>query len=382
MSKKRRRSPGEGSISKRKDGRYQVSILLGWEQGPTGKPRMRRAFAYAHTHPAAVKELQRLQREQAQGTLATDNTPLGEYLETWLQEVHRPAVRTSTFITTASVLTRHVTPTLGDVPLSKVTPQAIQALLVSLQRSGYTRTVARVRQVLRQALKTAVKWGLMPRNPVDLVDTPRVTKKAIRVLTREEARALLDALSGDRLEPLYTVVLAIGLRRGEAIGLRWQDVDFERGLLHVRGQLSYYGDRKRGISGGYRWEPTKTGQGLRTLVLPKVAVAALRAHRERQLAEGRLSEYVFTRRDGQPLEPSVVNRHLRRLLQRAGLPPVTPHGLRHSCATLLREQGCGLEEISRLLGHASTQVTSVTYVHRWEGMGREPAERMDDLLGG
>jgi len=209
-----------------------------------------------------------------------------------------------------------------------------------------------------------------------------VERYEIKPLTPVEARAFLAAVKGDRLEALYSVALTMGLRQGEALGLRWSDVDLDIGSLRIEKQLQRVG-------GELQLVELKTRLRRRALLMPASIVASLREHRRRQL-EDRLaaggswleSGLVFTAADGKPLEGSTVTRHFHDHLERAGLPQRRFHDLRHSCATLLLVQGVSPRVVMDVLGHSDIGMTMNTYSHVIPELRRDAADRMDDLLDG
>lgn len=206
--------------------------------------------------------------------------------------------------------------------------------------------------MLRGALNQAVRWDLLGRNPASLVEPPRVERYEIKPLTPVEARAFLAAIRGDRLEALYSVALTMGLRQGEALGLRWSDVDLDIGSLRIEKQLQR-------IEGRLQLVELKTKLSRRALIMPSSIVASLREHRHRQLEERSAardrwveSGLVFTTPGGEALEGSTVTRHFHDYLERAGLPQRRFHDLRHSCATLLLVQGVSPRVVMDVLGHS------------------------------
>ena len=225
--------------------------------------------------------------------------------------------------------------------------------------------------------------GLIPRNPVASVKSPRPRRSEIKPLDREQVRTLFEAASGHRLEALYTVVVTAGLREGELLALRWEDVDLEATVpvLQVRRILSE--DRS-----GRIFEAPKSGKG-RSVRLTRKAAAALRAHRKRQLEErmartGLWQDHglVFPSSVGTPLSARNLQRHFKALLEQAGLPKSTRfHDLRHTCATLLLRQGVHAKYVQELLGHADIRLTLNVYSHVLPDMGDAAAGAMDDALG-
>lgn len=254
---------------------------------------------------------------------------------------------------------------LGDLRLQAVTVRHVDDLLAAKLDAGYApRTVQAILHVLRIGLNKAVKKDMLARSVATLADPPSVRRPKVVSLTPEVASAVLAKLRGDRLEALYTVALALGLRLGEALGLGWDAVDLEAGSVRLHRNLK----RERG-----RWVfgDTKTHADV-TLPLPASAVAALRAHRTRQRAE-RLAapmwhepevDLVFRRQDGQPIFASSINHLLNAACDAADVARITPHQFaRHGAATLLRQQGAALEEIRDLLRHARIGTTADIYAH-------------------
>ena len=240
-----------------------------------------------------------------------------------------------------------------------------------------------IRGLLRQALGQAERWGLVARNVAALVDAPRQQRREITPLTLEQVRLFLGAARSDQLEALNAVAVAVGLRQGKALGLRWTDVDFDGARLSVRTTLQF-------LDGKYAIRPPKTDRSRRTIALPLVAVDALRRHWARQAAE-RLAkgpewandwDLVFTTETGRPLHGPTVTRRFQALLADHDLPRMRFHDLRHSCATLLLAQGVDLKAIQETLGHSTITTTMDVYEHMQDAMRREVATRMDAALGG
>jgi integrase len=255
-------------------------------------------------------------------------------------------------------------------------------MLNELEAGGLApRTVQYVHATLRAALKQALKWGLVASNVATLVDGPRVERKETQPLTPENALALLRAVRTDRLEALYSVAMALGLRRGEALGLRWSDVDLERRTINVRVQLQ----QVKGA--GLQLVDVKTSHSRHILDLPDPTVNALQAHSERQTFERRAAKdlwqesgLVFTTAIGTPIEAGNLTRSFQRILKRSGLPHARFHDLRHTAASLLLAQGCELWEVSKTLGHSGVQITGDIYAHLYPQARRASADRMGAWL--
>jgi integrase len=368
----------EGSIYRRSDGRWAGVVHLGYEGGK----RQRKAF-YGKTRQEVAQKLTTALRTHQQGLpLAGERQTVGQFLSQWLEESAKPSVRTSTLRGYEAKVRIHIVPALGSLPLVKLTAQRLQAFLNERCQSGLSpQTVQHLRAILRAALSDAVRWGLIARNVATLVDGPRVSREEVRPLSPAEARRLLEAVKEDRLEALYTVALALGLRQGEALGLRWEDVDLESGTLAVRVALERAGGRFNLV------EP-KTKRSRRSIALPEIAVMALRAHRGRQLKERLLagSEWrdalglVFTTPGGAPVHGTNVTRRFQEILSRTDLPRQRFHDLRHACASLLLAQGIHPRVVMETLGHSRIGLTMDTYSHVIPELQREAAAKIDAVL--
>jgi integrase len=277
--------------------------------------------------------------------------------------------------------TKHLIPNLDRVPLEKLSPEHVQALLRAKTDEGLApRTVHHLRALLRIALNRAMRWGLVVRNVAALADSPRIERFDVRMLAPAEAKQLLAAAEDDRLSALYSVALALGLRQGEALGLSWEDVDFEYRRLFVRHGLQR-------VDGELRLVEPKTRQSRRTVAMPTVVIDALLHHKagqsqERLLAGTRWREtgLVFTSTIGTPIEVGNLRRSFRRLLDKACLPRMRFHDLRHSCASLLLVQGVSARVVMETLGHANISITMDTYTHVMPELQRQAADAMDRLL--
>jgi integrase len=304
-----------------------------------------------------------------------------QFLSRWLADKVKPSARPGTLRGYESKIRVHIIPALGMIALVKLTPQRLQSFFNAKLGAGLSpRSVHHLRAILRAALTDAVKWGLASRNVADLVDPPRVPHDEVRPLSSAEAQALLTAVEGDRLEALYSVALALGLRQGEALGLRWEDVDLDAGSLSVKQSLQR-------IGGAFQFVEPKTARSRRTLPLPNVAAKALREHRTRQLTErlaaGPMWEehgLVFTRANGRPLHGSNVTREFQRMLEQAGLRRLRFHDMRHACASLLIAQGVHPRVVMETLGHSQIGITMNLYSHVLPEAQRQAAAQMDAVL--
>lgn len=324
----------------------------------------------------------------------------GAFLTRWIDRQRPPVVRASTWLAYDRKTKLYLLPTLGKIPLKKLaTPEGTQRIadwqadLLRIQidprRGGGTlsaTTVRDARALLSRALDQAVEWGLISYNPATakLVARPKRQRPEMTILDAAQSIRLLKILRGDRHEALFTVLLAMGLRKSEALGLKWAKVDLERGQLVTDRGLHDVGTE----FGGLVLEDLKNDTSRRTLPLPAFVVNVLRAQQRRQEAERERAlnvwqeqDLVFTTQVGTPINPRAVNTALDEILECAHLPHVRVQDLRHSCATLLLELGVDLKIISMILGHSTILHTADTYAHVDLGMKRVAADAMHGLFG-
>jgi integrase len=372
-----RRGNGEGSISRRKDGRWEAKYTAHTADGP------KRRALYGKTRKEAADKLAKVLADRASGyTFDTENMTVGEYLDRWLKDTDQGSVRTSTYERHEQIVRLHLRPALGRIKLSKLTPAHLQGLYRDKLDSGLSpATVQKIHAVLHKALAQALKWNMIPRNAADVVKAPRPAPEEMHPLSPDEARRLIEAVSGDALEALYVLAVQTGMRQGELLALKWEDVDLNEGVIHIRRTLMRRGGR---VALG---EP-KTKGSRRPVHLTDMAVAVLKTHLERQLEEiERLGDLyrdnglVFTSGVGTLINPTNLRRRsFAPMLQRAGLPRVRFHDLRHTCATLLFSKGAHPKHVQELLGHATVAITLDTYSHVIPGMGNYTARAMEDVF--
>ena len=338
-----------------------------------------RKVIYARSRQAIAERLAAAVEARKRGALVSDERQtVAEYLEEWLRDTARPRIRPSTFTSYESIVRKHIDPVLGRIPVRKLTPPEVQRWLNAKHAAGLN--PKRMHGVLRAALNQAVRFGVVPRNVATMVTPPRVPTYEIEPFSPDQVRTFLDELKGHRLEALYSVAVAMGLRQGEALGLRWEDVDLKAGTLRVRYALQR-------IEGKFELVEPKTRRSRRTLYLPAVTLASLKEHRARQagdrLAAGPSwtdSGLVFTTPTGTPIDSKNLTLSFQRFLKRIGLPKRRFHDLRHSCATLLLVQGVPARVVMETLGHSQINLTLNTYSHVPSELQREAAIRMNDFL--
>jgi integrase/predicted RNA-binding Zn-ribbon protein involved in translation (DUF1610 family) len=308
----------------------------------------------------------------------------------WLPTV-KGSLRPTTYASYVMLTREHILPRLGSLQLQRLSPAALNALYAHLLEQGRVHgqgglsasSVRRVHAVLHKACRDAVRWGRLSSNPVDGADPPRARADAeekLRVWNAEQLAAFLAAVADDRLFALWRVLATTGMRRGEALGLSWQDVDMEEGSVTIRRAWIP-------VNGVAQFSEPKSRRSRRTIALDAVTLDALQSHAARQadeqshrcadLAEGDL---VFTRPDGRPLVPWLVSKAFREHSRAAMLPLIPLHGLRHSYATLALSSGVNPRIVSARLGHATVALTLDVYSHVLPQADREAAQSIAALL--
>ena len=370
-----KRANGEGTVYQRNDGRWVASITL--ENG-------KRKSIYCKTQQEAIKAARKANQQKDQGTLiVTEDQALSTFLTTWLQDTARPRLRYRTYERYRELIELHILPTLGKTKLQKLAPQHLQKLFNQKLEEGYApQTVKHMHRVLHCALNDAVKWSLVARNVCDVVDAPRVPKQEMKVLTIEQAHRFLKAAQGDPLEALFVLALTTGMRRGELLALQWEDIDFSCELLHVRRTIACIPNQ------GFVTSEPKTAKSRRAICLTDLAITVLKRHRKHQ-DEARQKvgntwqdqHWVFCTEVGTPLDPTTMLRYsFWPLLERAEIPRLRFHDLRHSSATLLLVMGVHPKVVQELLGHSNISMTLDTYSHTIPSLQADAINQLSALL--
>jgi integrase len=371
----RKRGNGEGTLHRRKNGSWCAQYTVHTAEGS------KRKTVYGKTRREVDEKLTKAKVDRERGLVfEAGNLTLGKYLERWLVDSVRGSVRVKTYEGYETAVRVHVAPAMGRIKLRNVTPTHLRGLYREKLDAGLsTRTVQYLHVTLRQALGQAVKDGLVPRNVADVVNAPRVVTRQMQPLTSEQAKAFVEAAKGDRHEALYVLAVTTGIRRGELLGLKWEDLELDAGVLRV----------KRALAPDARtFAEPKTAKSRRSVRLTSGAVRALQWHRERQSQAGqRLNSLwqehglVFPSMVGTPLNPeNLVKRSFKPLLEHVGLPPIRFHDLRHTCATLLLSKSVNPKIVQEMLGHANISVTLDIYSHVLPDMQEEAAAAMDDVF--
>lgn len=365
-----RRTKGEGTFYRRKDGRYEASAYLLTTTG------IRKRFSFYGGTPeeAQAKKADALSK-QRQGIPTSDKRwKVGEYLDYWLENIVRPTKRPKTYETYELRIRLNLKPALGKHYLRQLTVPTVQRFLNDCLAAGDSvRKVQIMRTVLGAALSRAVREELVARNVAHLVELPTWERSEIEPWSADEATAFIDHARPNPLYPAFLLLLIYGLRRGEVLGLRWCDVDFKDGTLHIRQQLQRVG-------GELHQGPVKTKAGRRDLPLVGAGRAALLEQHARQQATGLSGGLVFTTATGRPIEPNNFVRSFQRLCRQHGLRVIKVHHLRHTAATLLKKLGVPARDTQLILGHSHISVTQEIYQHVDMDSRRDALERIEGVF--
>jgi integrase len=369
---KARRGRGEGSIEELPSGKWRV-IVSGGKDPATGKRLKKTATFESKVQALAWKN----EQIQAAGEKTEARTVLEEWTRRWLAEVQRTR-EANTYTYYERRLRRYVLPRLGQEPLASLSRDRVQDFVESLVRDEVTpgEQVCTLK-TLRACLRAAVKMGWMREDPTAGIHRSKPKRvKELPVWTRVQVQSFLQAVQGDRYEALYVLALDSGMRPGELLALHWPDVDLLQGTVFVRQSLE-------DIAGRIRLKPTKTKKGRRVIPLAESTVALLRRHREQMTGQKRDVEKgpVFTSPHGHWLRMTTLRRNsFHAMLKRAGLSQVRPYVWRHTCATLLLQNGVNVKVVSERLGHESIEITLEHYAHCLPTMQSLAAKTMQELL--
>jgi integrase len=372
----RRRRRGTGTWYQRADGLYVAQVSRGADRA--GK-RHRSSFS-----SRSKAEIDRWLREANRAVRAGEDPDeleprirVADHFADWLEAIG-PTVRPTTARGYEILVRLWIEPAIGQLPLVRLTAPDVRRMLERIRKAGRSpRTAHAALTVLRMGLEAAVRDGLIDRNVADGIRQPRSARKPVAATSPEEARAIMAAFDGHRLEALVTTALGTGLRLGELLGLRHADVAGE--LVRITGAI-----RPQPRHDGKGWilerVETKTRGSVRTLHPPAFVRTAIAEQRRRQLRDGPSSDYVFPSEAGTPQDPRNVTKAFQRQLRATGLPPMRFHDLRHAAATVMLGAGVPLRVIQETLGHTSIATTAAIYAHVLPSLQRDAAERLDEAL--
>jgi integrase len=381
----------EGRVMKghvRRRGKASWAVILDLGRDAAGK-RRQKWHSVKGTRKEAEHELARLLNELRVGEyVESTKMPLREYLERWLRDYAKPRVSPKTYERYKQIVDRSLAPALGDHVLAKLRPLHIQEFYANALQTGRkdghgglsAQTVLHLHRLLHKALSQAVRWQLLARNPATAVEPPRPQREQMRALDEKETATLIKSLEGKQLYLPTVLAVAGGLRRGEMLALRWQDVDLGTGLAVICRSLE---QTKEGL----RFKTPKTERGRRTVVLPGFALEQLRSHKAQQAAR-RLAtgpaysdnDLICAREDGTPWPPDAFSTAFAKYVRGCKLAHFRFHDLRHTHATQLLRQGVHPKIVSERLGHSNIAITLDTYSHVLPGMQEDAMTVFDASL--
>jgi integrase len=401
-----KRANGEGTIVQRKDGRYEAKLFV-----PTTAGTFKRLSVYGKSREECYAKYAKAKSQADDGIpIASETWTVEQYLTYWLHNVVRVERRPKTYQGYEGVVRRYLIPELGKKRLGKLNARDVRLFITRIReacqccRNGWdasrqqprccakpepeccasrlsVRMIQSIHAVLRNALQTAEREEIVPRNVAKLVKVTTPKYKVNRGLSVPQARAVLGAAYNEPLCALYVLALCLGLRRGELLGLRWADVDLEAGTLEVVHALQRVG-------GELRFVRPKTEDSERTIPLPEICIEALRAHRERQKTDRsnawpnwQENDLVFPSRIGTPLEPDNLRRSWGRIRKTANLGDVRFHDIRHTCVSLLLDLGVPPHIVRDIVGHSDIEVTMTIYAHAALDEKRKALKKLGDALG-
>ncbi len=380
MSEKKPQPRRSGSIKKKRDGLFLVSIFLG--RDANGKRRYV-AKQIEGTIKDAQKYLNTALSEKDQGIFVEPSSlTVDKYLTKWLEAAARPRVSRRTADGYAGLLERYIRAPLGHQRLDKLQPLDIQKVYGEMLVRGLSaRVVRHTHSALHNALKQACKWGLLARNPSDLVELPKVPHKEQRVLSPDDATSFLKAAAVMPHGLIFEFALLTGMRPEEYLALQWADVDMTTGAAQIKRALVRH-------KKSWSFEEPKTARSRRTVFLPAPVLRRLAVHKRKQAA-ARLKlgaawqahDLVFCSEEGTPLSiPNLTYRYFRPILTKAKLPRIRLYDLRHTCATLLLMAEENPKVVSERLGHSTIVLTLDTYSHVLPTMQQQATARLEKML--
>ena len=379
----KRRANGEGSIRKRPDGRWEGRYTAGRDL-ETGKTVYKNVLGKTQAEVKA-KLKQAIQENSEVDTLKAAQYTVGQWMDIWFENYAKIKVRPTSHQTYRGYIDNHIKPNIGKIQLNKLTTLELQKLYKKLLSRGRVdrieakgqpkglspKTVRNIHQVISSAMDFAKAQKLIAVNPTDGCALPKLEHREMKTLPVEQLASFLREAKESGVFEMYYIELATGLRRGELLGLKWEDLNLEQGTLRVQRQVAR-------IDGEVVEAPLKTKNSYRTISLGGDAVGIL--NEQRKKCGG--SEYVFPSPTGGPISPDSVIQMLHRVLKRAGLPKVRFHDLRHTFATVALQNGVDIKTVSGMLGHYSAGFTLDTYAHVTTAAQREAAKTMGNILSG
>ena len=374
---KQKRKNGEGTVRLRRDGRWEGRVVIGYDD--KGKPKTKSVLA--HTKSECVEKLEMLKEECGRtAEKLKPDMPFGEWIDFWYKYFSSPKLRPTTQATYENRIYGHIIPSVGKIPLSKLTQNDLQQFYAKLKRTGRKvnvelkgsgvsdRMVRSCHALCRSSLEKAVEEGLITRNPSIGCKLPPKKNGEMKVLTQNEIVRLLNQAYDEGYYEMFLLELTTGMRRGEILGLKWRDINLETGELNIKRQLT-----TKGIS------VPKTKSSIRTILLPPDMLELLR-----EMKKTAKYDWIFPSpvKEGEPRNPTAITKRFRIMLERAHCKHVRFHDLRHTFATMALENGMDVKTLSAMIGHVSSETTLNIYSHVTDTMRAQAAVKIDREIGG
>ncbi|WP_017756775.1 site-specific integrase [Calidifontibacillus oryziterrae] len=370
----------KGCVTKR--GKTWAFVIEVGKHPVTGrrKQKWQSGFATSEEAEAALaKALVTLNQSTNAGESSSTKETVAAYMESWLKQ-KKAQVRPGTYKSYNWIVNKYIIPQLGHHPLDKLNPMQLQNFILELQQDTKlsNRSINHIRTVLHNALESACKFELVTKNVAKPITAPKVNKVHVKVWDEQQLKTFLTEAKRTRYYIAFLLAATTGMRLGEVIGVKWEDVDFNRQTLSVKRSYTR-------AHSGYQFNEPKTATGNRVIALPKAVLEELEAHRVTQEAEKSKEGYndhglVTQTTNGTPVSPRNLYRLWASIVKRAGLPRIRFHDLRHTHASLLLKQGVHPKVVAERLGHSNIQLTLNTYSHLLPNMQEEAAAKFGEFL--
>lgn len=366
----------KGYFRKRGD-KWSFTIDIG--RDPETNKRKQKTVSGFKTKKEAVKACAEMITQIENGQYnEKSKVTIEQFLIDFMENVVKPSVQITTYNTQMNIVKNHIIPDLGKKKMEELNPITVQKLYMKKIDNGLSSSYIKLMHaILGKAYRKAMEWGIVQKNVIQLVTPPRVEHKDITVWTLDEAKRFLDHSQKRKFFIGYVLAIYTGMRRGEIIGLRWSDINLENNTLSIKQTLTYSNGK------GYFKEP-KTKGSKRTITIPEYAVQCLKKHKAKQ-NEYRLKlgeayedhDLVVCSWNGQPINPTDINKDFTMAIKLSGVPQIRFHDLRHTHATILLQMGENPKVVSERLGHSEVGITLDTYSHVLPNMQKELANNFD-----
>lgn len=365
----------------RKRGKKYV-VTLEYRDIETGKKKQKSLGSYDKKKDAEKSLIENKSKINNNDFIMPEKTSVEQYINGWLNQ-HKNNLSPTTYSRYKSIIEKDIIPVIGDIELQKLNAIHIQGFYNKMLERLSGKTVMQYHRIIHKSLSTAYKMQIIPKNPAEFVEVPRVKKYKANVYDIKEVRQLLASVKNTRLEVPVNLALGLGLRAGEILGLRWSDIDFNKGIVNIV-QTAVRGEK----GGNVIFKEPKSENSVRTLTAPTDLLKILKEHKIKQ-KELQLQSYgafnneydlVFTQITGKPMSSASFSRMFRDFLKRKNLPLIRFHDLRHTNATLMLASGTSAKVASSRLGHSSIGITMDLYTHVLQELEQDAAEKLNDVI--